>query len=300
MVLFRSLNRLFCAATIRQRPVRRHALYAVARAPKAHIIVAILLAAAGLSRPRAALGESQPSSEAIIQKALARAQQAEFTSDRHDYTYTKVSVTEELDGGGKLKERKEKMYQVYFKGGTTHVNLLEVNGRPPAPSDMRKQADTDSSLRQLLGQPKSATGDNRESFLTPELAARFDFQLLDLENLNGRETYRIAFRPKSPPAPAHRVVDRLLDRISGTIWIDSEEFEVARADVRLGSEVDLLGGMVGCLKKLVFTMIRTRVADGIWLNSFSSADVEARKLLDSMRIKTKSQSSNFKPIPTNF
>lgn len=241
--------------------------------------------------------QSALSADAIIHRALARAQQVEAASGQHDYTYTKVSVTEELDGSGKLKERKERVYQVYFQGGSTHASLIEVNGHRPGPSDTRKQADNDSNLRLLLGQSKSATGDNRESFLTPELVARFDFRLLDRTTLDGREAYRIAFRPKDPPAPTHRMVDRLLDRISGTIWIDSEEFEVARAEVRLASEVDLLGGVVGCLKKLAYTMIRTRVADGVWLNSFSSADVEGRKLLDSLRIKTKSQSSNFKPLP---
>ncbi len=97
--------------------------------------------------------------------------------------------------------------------------------------------------------------------------------------------------------PTRRIVDRLLDRISGTLWIDAMEFEVARADVHLRGEVDVLGGIAGCLKKLAYTMIRTRVADGVWLNSFSSADLEGRKLLDSMRIKAKSQSTNFRPLP---
>ena len=46
------------------------------------------------------------------------------------------------------------------------------------------------------------------------------------------------------------MVDRLLNRISGTVWIDVEEFEVARADIQLRSEVNLLGGVIGSLKKL--------------------------------------------------
>jgi hypothetical protein len=251
-------------------------------------------------QPCSIRAEAQLSAQDIIEKALARAQQAEATSDQHNYTYTKVSVTEELDSSGKLRERQEKVYQVYFQSGSTHVNLLEVNGHRPAPADVRKQTDNDSSLRQLLGQPKTATGDNRESFLTPDLVAHFDFRLLDETLLNNRSAYRIAFQPKASPVAGHRMVDRLLDRISGTLWIDSAEFEVARVDVRLGSEVDILGGMVGCLKKLAYTMIRTRVADGVWLNSFSSADLEGRKLLDSLRIKTKSQSSNFRPLQMNW
>ena len=92
------------------------------------------------------------------------------------------------------------------------------------------------------------------------------------------------------------MIDRLLNRISGTLWIDAEEFEVARAQISLGSEVDFLGGLVGSLKKLAYTMTRTRVGDGLWFNTLSSGDFEGRKLLDSMRIKTKSQSTNFRRL----
>ena len=92
------------------------------------------------------------------------------------------------------------------------------------------------------------------------------------------------------------MVDRLLNRISGTIWIDAEEFEVARADIQLRSEVNLLGGVIGSLKKLAYTMTRTRVADGVWFNTSSCGDFEGRKLIESMRIKTKSECRNFRPV----
>jgi hypothetical protein len=50
------------------------------------------------------------------------------------------------------------------------------------------------------------------------------------------------------------------------------------------------------LKKLAYTMTRTRVADGVWLSTFSSGDFEGRKLVDSLRIKTSSRSTNFRPL----
>jgi hypothetical protein len=78
------------------------------------------------------------------------------------------------------------------------------------------------------------------------------------------------------------------------MWIDVDEFEVARADLQLGSEVDFLGGVIGCLRKLAYTITRTRVAEGVWLHSASAGDFEGRKLLDSMRIKTRSESTNFR------
>jgi hypothetical protein len=258
----------------------------------------LLLALLGIRQDLQA--QTALSADEVIQKAVARTRQAEAGTGKPGYTYTRASVTEELDATGKVKEHKEKVYQVLFKDGMTHVKLLEVNGHPAGETDLRKQSDYESTAHLLLGQSKSRAGDNRERFLTPELVSRFDFKLEGLSEINGRAAYQIAFQPKNPEPPIHRVIDKLLNRISGTLWIDADEFEVARADIQLGSEVDLLGGVAGCLKHLAYTMIRSRITEGVWLNSFSSGDFEGRKLLDSMRIKTTSQSSNFRPLSLNL
>jgi hypothetical protein len=242
------------------------------------------------------LAQPSLSADEVIQRAVARAQEAEARADQSGYTYTKVSVTEELDATGRVKERKEKVYQVFFQAGSTYLKLLEVNGHRPGEADVRKQSENEINVRQLLGQSNAAGGDNRENFLTPELVSRFAFMLVGQSSVNGRLAYQVAFQPKIPAPPVHRTADRLLNCISGTIWIDAEEFEMARVEIRLRSKVDVLGGMAGCLKKLAFTLIRTRVADGVWLNSFLSGDLEGRKLFDSKRIKTKAQSSNFRPL----
>ena len=240
--------------------------------------------------------ENSLSANEIIGKAVTRTQAAQAKSGLPGYTYTKVTVTEELEPSGKIKERKEKLYQVVFQAGSTHLKLVEVNGHPPAEADIKKLAENEKNAQKLVGQSKTSRANDRENFLTPELVARFDFKLLGEKAINGRRAYELSFQPKNPAPPTHHIVDRLLDRLSGTICIDAEEFEIAQANVFLGSEVNLLGGVIGSLKKLAYTMTRTRVADGLWFNTFSSGDFEGRKLLDATRIKTKSQSTNFRPL----
>lgn len=261
-------------------------------------LATVFLAAASASGHAASRPESPPGLDEIIQKAVACAQHSPSKERPARYTYTKASIIEQLDATGHVKERKEKVYQVSFRDGLTYARLVEVDGHAPARADLKKQAENEVNVRQLLGQNTPA-GDNRESLLTPELVARFDFKLLGQDTINGRAAYRISFQPKIPEPPARHIVDRLLNRISGTLWIDAGEFEVARAQIQLGSEVDFLGGVIGCLKKLAFTITRTRLADGVWLNSDSSGDFEGRKLLDFLRIKTKSQSTNFRPLAQN-
>src|SRR5712671_209060 len=235
------------------------------------------------------------SADQIIQKAAARAQNPGVRPEKGAYTYTKLTVMEELDSAGKVKEHKEKVYQVNFRNGATYAKLVEVNGHAPAEADLKKQAENESSARQMTGS-KSNKGGDRENFLTPEIVARFDFTLVGQTNFNGRATYQVAFQPKNPAPPSHHMVDRLLDRISGMVWVDADEFEIARADLRLGSEVNLLGGVVGSLKKLAYTMTCTRIDNGLWFKTSSFGDFEGRKLVDAMRIKTSSRAVNFRPL----
>jgi hypothetical protein len=185
------------------------------------------------------------------------------------------------------------VFQVNFAGGASSLKLVEVNGHAPAQSDVRFQAEAQSNVHQFFGQPTTG-GDNHDAFLTAEIAARFEFVLVNQCMLAGRQTYQISFQPKNPQPPVHAVLDRVLNRISGTLWIDAEEFEIARADVQLGSEVDFLGGVIGCLRKLAYSMTRIRLAEGVWLHSFSNGDFEGRKLFEAVRIKTRSECSNFR------
>src|SRR3954454_3657732 len=87
----------------------------------------VLFVVGGIKRAAATEPEGLLTAKEIIRRASTRAQGAETPSNRAGYTYTKVTVTEELDASGNVKDRKERLYEVSFKGGTTHVKLLEVN-----------------------------------------------------------------------------------------------------------------------------------------------------------------------------
>jgi len=227
----------------------------------------------------------------IISKAVARQKQVENASAHKDYSFRKVTLTEERDSAGKLRERKERVYEISSHDGESYARLVEVNGHAPAGVEIKKQNENEISARQLMG--KSIKNDNRGYFLTAEVAVRYKFSLVGQMGENGRRAFQISFVPRNPPLPQHHILDRLLDRLSGTLWIDAEEFEVARAQIQLRSEVDLLAGVVGCLRKMDYTVTRSRVAEGLWLNTDSNGDFEGRKLLESVCIKTRSQCLDF-------
>jgi hypothetical protein len=258
-------------------------------------IVAVLFAS-GHSLASSVESASPLTADEVIQRMLARSQQREKGAETGDYTYTRLTVTEELDASGKVKERKEKTHQVFCREGVTSEKVLTVNGRPQTEGESRKPPHQEGESRENERGSKRRHTDNRENYLTPEIVERFDFSLVGEQTLNGRPSYQIAFAPKLPALPAYHTVDRVLNRISGTVWVDAEEFEIAKAEFSLGSEVQFLAGVIGCLKKLSFTMTRTRMSGGFWLNTSSVVDFEGRKLFSPIRVKTHSQCNDFHPL----
>ena len=116
--------------------------------------------------------------------------------------------------------------------------------------------------------------------------------------LNGRPTWVIGFQPASANLPVHQMADRLLNQLAGKVWVDEQEFEIARAELSSQSKI-ALGGMLellGSLKRFSYVLERIRVEEGIWFNRLAKGDFEGRKLLDSTHIKTRSETSGFQRI----
>ena len=161
---------------------------------------------------------------------------------------------------------------------------------------MKKTEAREAAERQRLMDAKpGAKGDERESVLTADLVNKYRFTLLDNKPLNGRDCYRLKFEPRGN-LPVHKLTDRFLNQISGAVWVDTREFEVARFELHLDSEIALWGGLIATLKQCNFSLERTRLPDGVWLDSFSHGLFEGRKLLEPLLIRTRSESNNFHHI----
>jgi hypothetical protein len=265
-----------------------------------HIRVLVVLAVTLIAGLKSGIASATPaplSADEIIQKVLARTESSATHLAQPDYRYTKQTVTEEIDSKGRLKEHKEKLYEVMVESGLSNLKLLQINGQALSTAELKKQEEKDAAERQKMtdGRP-GKKGDERENFLTAELVEKYKFKLLGEKTLNGRTAYLLAFEPKRTDLPVRKLTDRFLNQIAGTIWVDAEEFEIGRVEVRLNSEVALWGGIVGTLRQCNFTLERTRLPDGAWFNSFSHGFFEGRKLLEPMVIRTRSQSTNFRRI----
>lgn len=237
----------------------------------------------------------------IIAQAVKRAQSPANHELRPSYRYSKHTVFEELDGSGRLKEHREKLYDVRVESGWTRLKLVELNGQPLSAAEQQKRDAEDLQQRQKLSDSASSKkSDERENFLTADLVARYKFTLLRQVVVDGRDTYEIAFAPRSAKLPVNHLTDRFLNQVAGTVWIDATEFEIARAEIHLQGEVSLWGGVVGTLTQCSYSLKRVREPDGVWFNGDSHGFFQGRKLLEPMLIRTRSDSTGFQKLDLAF
>lgn len=241
-------------------------------------------------------GDPLPSAKQIIEKAIAQSRQSEKNLATAGYSFTKVTEMERFDDEGRIKERKKSQHEMACKSGYLSKKRLVGPGETVAEAKKIEEQEN-KNLAKLAGKYKGSSRGDYLNILTLELIGKYSFTLVKCIDLNGRPTFELAFKPKQKNLPGKELVERVLNQATGKIWIDAEEFEVAKARVHVDSEITVGGGLLGCLKKAVFVIERVRLSDGIWFDHSTKTDYEARKLTESMRVVTKSESRNFQVQP---
>src|SRR5215213_4321593 len=105
-----------------------------------------------------ALSSSAPpaglTGQEIARRTIARAKECGDSSKLQNFTYKKLSVSEDLDGRGRVKERKEKV--LFYRSGSGSLLAMKVNGKPVTGEEFRKQEELASQDRQKTTPGKPA------------------------------------------------------------------------------------------------------------------------------------------------
>ena len=138
-------------------------------------------------------------------------------------------------------------------------------------------------------------GDEEIEF-NEELASRYRFDLTGRETVNGRPAFVLSFQPRSNDLPVKRKLDRLLNKVAGRVWIDEQDYEIARVDLHLAENVSAWGGLLASVRRFVLRAEQVKVDDVAWLTSFVDAYVDGRILIKSLHMKLRQQNSGFHKI----
>jgi hypothetical protein len=206
--------------------------------------------------------EPLPTADQVLRELAKRSQNPRLSDSSPCYLCTKRTVTEELDSSGRVTHRK--------------VNVGESHLDPSAVKDANKW------------------GSQNGVKLNEDLLQRFQFTLSHRELLNGRSTLVLTFVPNNPPAPVRQFQDRLLNQAIGTLWIDAEDYELAKANLFLGQPVSF--GILGAVQRLTFGFERTRAADGAWLMKWTDTFFKGRKFIIPVQLRKRVDCTDFRRV----
>lgn len=259
-------------------------------------VILFLLAAMGSNGAEPPPTPPLPEVATVLVRLLQRA--ADVAADQQPFTYIKKASTEELDGKGRVANRKVKVYEVTQVGGVTHARLtaLAVNDQPAA--NVQTQAQREDEAKQKLTTAKSSGKRGRfDQVLTEELFKRFSWQVEKREVHASRPRLLLHFQPRGGDQPVDKLADRIINQLEGQLWVDEMDWEVVRAELKLRERVTLWGGLLGALDRFGLVIIRDRSPEGAWFVKRTELDVTGRKLFGTVQFRAREDSENFGPVP---
>jgi hypothetical protein len=211
---------------------------------------------------------------------------------RRQYTCHLAEEEDKVDSDGKLKSRETKEYDVFYIGDEQALHLLAKDGQPLTGRDKRNEDDKFNKQYAKLKkrQAELAADPQKQAKQQQEDEAELsDFLRAELLTHPRRETFRghdvIAFDVNGNPdyKPKKRI-DSIIQKLSGTLWVDEQAREIVRLEARFTDTVNIGGGLVASLAKgSNFVFEQDKINDEVWLPSY--AEVHANGRIVFVRLK---------------
>ena len=207
---------------------------------------------------------------------------------QHDYTYTDREIEHKLDDKGQTKSTEVKTYEILEIYGAPVQRLIEKNDKP---LDAKESAKEEEKIQKIIDKRKNESEETRKKReekevkeredgrkFVREVADAYDFKLVGVEDVGGREAWVIDGEPR-PGFEPHMKESKFLSKFHGRVWIDKADLQLAKMDIEAIDTVSV-GWVLARIHKGTRVMLeQTRVNDEVWLPRHVTFKVDARVAL---------------------
>jgi hypothetical protein len=232
----------------------------------AALIVSSALLLAGATVPAQQPLPDQETFLAVVRDNLLSAQRRQFA-----YAYKERRTELHMNPfGSRLGTRGSRVVDVVPSedGRSMTRRVIERDGKPVENPEVRR--------REIDPEDRPQT---RERSRFAEVVETLQFKVAGREQVDGRPMILVSFTPRPDAEPRSRE-GKMARVFSGTIWVDEAAREVARVEAVAGDNLSIGFGLVARLNKgTTASLVRERVADGIWLPTSLRLSGEGRAML---------------------
>jgi hypothetical protein len=198
----------------------------------------------------------------------------ENDKEQRDYTYTEHEAQRRLDGQGQVTSNESNTYEVMMLYGEQVRRRIAHNDKPLPEKENTKEEEkiqkvitkrsneTEEQRKKRLDQENKDREEERE--FVREVADAYNFQLVEVATLDGRETYVIDANPRPGFQPHHRSA-KYLPKFKFRVWIDKRETQWVKLHAEAIDTVSWGLFIARLHKGSLFEVAQTRVNDEVWL-----------------------------------
>src|ERR1700732_915495 len=229
---------------------------------------------------------SQDQIRALIRQVADK--DLENDKKQNEYTYIQREEEHKLDSQGEVKSSESKTQEFMVLYGEQVERLIAKNDKPLSEKDVAKE---EERIQKLTDKRKNETEEQRKKRLqteekdredarkfVSEVADAYNFHLIDIENLDGRETYVIDAEPR-PDFQPHSKEAKVLPKFRFRAWIDQAESQWVKLDAECIDTVSLGLFLARIHKGSRVVVEQTRVNEEAWLPRHVAVKVDVRVAL---------------------
>src|SRR5580765_422364 len=207
---------------------------------------------------------------------------------KENYAGTRVEEETEFEKDGKVKKTDVKEYTFFYLNGEEVSTLVKKDGKPLADEEQKKEnektqkeieniqkreAKKEAKEEKAKEEGKKDKGDDPgiETFLRA-----CQFVNPRRERFRGQDVLVFDFEP-NPEYKARNLVEKIVQKLAGVIWIDEKAHDVARLEAYFVGDFRFAGGLLANLQKgTSFIFEQGYVNTEVWLPTYEEAHVGVR------------------------
>ncbi len=185
------------------------------------------------------------------------------------------------------KPAASKSYQILMIDGSPYHKLIAVGDAPLAPEqraaeDRNMQRETRKRERESAKEHHERVSAYekkraREQNLIREMSKAFDFTIAGEEDVNGRNCWILAAKPRPGYVPPDRD-SRVLTGMTGRLWIDREQYRWVRSVAEVIQPVSFFGFLAKVDPGTRFVFEQAPLKDDLWFPTHLSIEVNSSVL----------------------
>jgi hypothetical protein len=210
---------------------------------------------------------------------------------KENYAGTKVEEDTEYEGNGKPKKPEVRESTFFYLDGTEVSTLVRIDGQPLSPEAQKKE--NARVLKQIDELQKNANKkespeeknkqaqkeDEEEEVSIDAFLRACQFVNPRRERFRGQDVLVFDFEP-NPEFKARTLVEKVIQKLGGVIWIDEKALDVVRVDAFFVNNVKFAGGLLADLQKGTRVVLeQTFVNNEVWLPTYEEVHIDVRVLL---------------------